>query len=183
MEEQIRAIIGLPVLWRRHVRHLDSGLCSNAHAAPPSMPSQQSHIASPCKLCQKIFQASNNLKTYKSPCKLCKKIFSSFGNMKTHMRANHSCDWFQISEMETRSTLTFPSTSRKFVFEILWLGSWNYYECIFSANVIVSVFTKSVVFLWASHPILHREIFAISLLSNYWPCACTILYHRMYKTF
>ena len=30
MEEQIRAIIGLPVLWRRHVRHLDSGLCSNA---------------------------------------------------------------------------------------------------------------------------------------------------------
>ena len=97
MEEQIRAIIALPVLWSRHVRHLDSGLCSNAHAAPPSMPSQQSHIA--------------------PPCKLCKMIFSSCGNLETHMRVDHVCDWdpglsnnvtlntmntTQISEMETR---------------------------------------------------------------------------------
>ena len=94
LEEQIRAIIGLPVLWSRHVRHLDSGLCSNA-----PMPHTQ------CPL---------NNRT------LCKKIFSYSNNLKTHMKGNHVCDFnnlalntmnttsvcFQFSE--TRS-LTEPS--------------------------------------------------------------------------
>ena len=180
MEEQIRAIIALPVLWSRHVRHLDSGLCSNAHAAPPSMPSQQSHIA--------------------PPCKLCKIIFSFSCNLKTHTRANHICDWdpglsnnvtlntmntTQISEMETRCKKS--QSERK----ICVNPPLQFFMSVFLQRMSLCLFSQSLLCFSEPHTPFYIGGFSLFLcsptighvLALYYTTVCTIFcYVKIYTT-
>ena len=75
MEEQIRAIIGLPVLWSRHVRHLDSGLCSNAPMPHTQCPLNNRTLLLLPNICKKIFPSYGNPHFHIAPpYKLCKKL-------------------------------------------------------------------------------------------------------------